>query len=249
MKAISWFSCGAASAVATKLALNKYDAVDIVYCEVKEEHPDNLRFLEDCQRWFNHPITIIGNDKYNRSIYEVFDRRRYLSGVNGAPCTGLLKKQMREAYPTDADITVIGYTVEESRRVDNFIDANNHIDLDPILCDFGLTKLDVLAMVDRAGIALPVMYGLGFEHNNCIGCVKSESVGYWKLIKQHFPDQFARMVEYEKRFNVRICKANIDGEKDVRIPLTELPNWIPPIDKSGGIQCGVFCELAEQTYK
>jgi len=40
-RVISWFSCGAASAVATKLALKKYSGEEIliVYTEVIEEHP------------------------------------------------------------------------------------------------------------------------------------------------------------------------------------------------------------------
>ena len=45
-RVISWFSCGAASAVATKLAIvESKTPVEVVYCHVKEEHPDNLRFM------------------------------------------------------------------------------------------------------------------------------------------------------------------------------------------------------------
>jgi len=45
-RVISWFSCGAASAVATILAKEKYgDRLEAVYCRVVEEHPDSLRFL------------------------------------------------------------------------------------------------------------------------------------------------------------------------------------------------------------
>ena len=51
IRTVSWFSCGAASAVATKLALSEGE-VTIVYCEVIEEHPDNKRFLADCEKWF-----------------------------------------------------------------------------------------------------------------------------------------------------------------------------------------------------
>ena len=52
---ICWFSCGAASAVATKLAISNNNGkfpLEIVYTEVKEEHPDNQRFLTDCEKWF-----------------------------------------------------------------------------------------------------------------------------------------------------------------------------------------------------
>ena len=44
---IGWFSCGAASAVAVKLT-----RALPVYCDTGAEHPDNIRFLADCERWF-----------------------------------------------------------------------------------------------------------------------------------------------------------------------------------------------------
>lgn len=44
------FSCGAASAVATKLALSEYgDRCVIVNAYIEEEHPDNRRFAADWQ--------------------------------------------------------------------------------------------------------------------------------------------------------------------------------------------------------
>ena len=56
---ISWFSCGAASAVATKLLLSekpeRFD-VRVVYCETGSEHPDNERFLADCENWFGQSV-------------------------------------------------------------------------------------------------------------------------------------------------------------------------------------------------
>jgi 3'-phosphoadenosine 5'-phosphosulfate sulfotransferase (PAPS reductase)/FAD synthetase len=48
---VVWFSCGAASAVAAKLILEEFSStckIHIVNNPVKEEHPDNLRFLLDC---------------------------------------------------------------------------------------------------------------------------------------------------------------------------------------------------------
>ena len=83
-RTISWFSCGAASAVATKLALNEDPDTIVAYCEVKEEHPDNKRFIKSCEKWFGKEILIMGNDKYKRSIDEVFTKRkvpRYLRGT------------------------------------------------------------------------------------------------------------------------------------------------------------------------
>ncbi len=247
-RVVSWYSCGAASAVATKLAIASGVNVTVAYCEVKEEHPDNMRFLKDCEKWFGQKIIILGNDKYKRSIYEVFDKTRYLSGHNGARCTKELKKQMRIDFQKPNDVQVFGYTVEEQRRVDNFIDANNEVELLTPLIDSGLTKSDCLAMIQSAGIELPEMYKLGYKNNNCRGCVKAQSPAYWKKIQIDFPEYFEKMLVQEKRLNVKICKATINGVADVRMQLDDLPIWIKPKDDSPDIQCGIFCELAQQSY-
>lgn len=138
MRTLSWFSCGAASAVATKLALAQ-GPVTIAYCEVAEEHPDNKRFLKDCEQWFGQEIIVLGNDDYNRSIYEVFRKTRYLKGPRGARCTGELKKNVRKAFERPNDRQVFGYTAEETKRLDQFIDANNDVDIWPVLIEQQIT--------------------------------------------------------------------------------------------------------------
>ena len=242
MRTVSWFSCGAASAVATKLALQK-GPLEIVYCHVKEEHPDNMRFKNDCEKWFGQEIKVIENKKYNGSIYEVFEYRRYMVGIAGAPCTRLLEKEMREQYELPNDKQVFGYTVEEQDRVDRFIDANNDVNLWSILIEKGLTKQDCLSILDRAGIELPVMYKLGYQNNNCIGCVKG-GLGYWNKIKNDFPEQFDRMAQMEKKINAKILKLN-----EKRIWLTDLPPNVGDYPSEKSIECGIFCQLAENEIK
>lgn len=90
VRAVSWFSCGAASAVATKLALqsnslkSQVDEIVIAYCEIKQEHPDNMRFLRDCEKWFDQEIVILGNDKYGRDADRVFRETKYLGRTKKA---------------------------------------------------------------------------------------------------------------------------------------------------------------------
>ena len=50
---VCWFSCGAAAAIATKLAIEKYgrDNIRVVNNPIINEHSDNLRFLVDCEKW------------------------------------------------------------------------------------------------------------------------------------------------------------------------------------------------------
>ena len=169
MRLICWFSCGAASAVATKLAITENAGklpVVIARCIVREEHPDNDRFAADCEKWFGMPITNLIHEKYDGSIYRVIQSRKYISGVAGAPCTMLLKKEVRLKFELPTDRHVFGYCAEEQERYDSFLDANN-IDCIAPLIDKGLSHSNALAMIERAGIELPDMYKLGYQHNNC----------------------------------------------------------------------------------
>ena len=243
-RVVCWFSCGAASAVATKLAIAQYPGREIVIarCIVKEEHADNDRFAADCEKWFGIPITNMVNEKYNGSIYEVFEKRGYISGIKGAPCTMLLKKQVRQDFQRPTDTHVFGYCAEEQGRWDSFLDANN-IDAVSPLMERGLEHPDCLSMVQSAGIELPVMYQLGYQHNNCIGCVKASGAGYWNKIKIDFPSEFDRMAKVSRAIG---CKLTRDGE--VRIYLDELRPGTGDYQTEPEIQCGIFCEAAQGEY-
>ena len=98
-KIIAWFSCGATSAVACKIALSLYDDVHIYYIETGSGHPDNTRFLADCEKWYNQSIHIIRSDKYT-CVSDVL-RKGYINGAHGAACTLELKKKVRYKLEKD----------------------------------------------------------------------------------------------------------------------------------------------------
>ena len=241
-RTISWFSCGAASAVATKLAIANSENVVVAYCKVREEHPDNERFLKECQEWFGQEIVVLMNQTYDGSIYNVFEKN-YMRTPSGSPCTRALKKQVRQKFELPTDRQVFGYTIEEEARLDRFIDANNDVDVWPILIERGLTKNDCLAMVNEAGIELPDMYKLGYRNNNCIGCVKG-GMGYWNKIRVDFPDHFKRMADLEKRKGYTVLK-----DKDGPIFLHDLDPSRGDYSAEHDIECGIFCHMAQGEYQ
>ena len=243
---VCWFSCGAASAVATKLAITENAGklpLVVARSWLAEEHPDNERFAQECEAWFGMPITTLKSEKFNGSIYEVFHRERYIVGIKGAPCTRALKRHVREAFQRPDDLHVFGYTAEEQDRYDRFLDANNDLRVWPILIEQGLLKAECLAMVERAGIELPAMYRMGYRNNNCIGCVKG-AAGYWNKIRVDFPLVFQRMAKTERLIGASICKVGT-----VRTYLDELPPGAGDYPNEPEVQCGFTCELAEQTYR
>ena len=243
---VCWYSCGAASAVATKLAIVENAGklpIVVARCIVREEHPDNDRFAADCEEWFGVPITNLINEKYDGSIYNVFKARSYISGVGGAPCTMLLKKDVRIQFQKPTDMHSFGYCAEESKRWDNFLDANNISASSPLM-DRGLQHSDALAIVQKAGIELPEMYKLGYKHNNCIGCVKATGAGYWNKIREDFPEKFDRMKKESRRLKVKLVKIG-----DERVFLDDLPVGAGNYKDEPEIQCGIFCEMANNEIR
>jgi len=250
-RVVSWFSCGIASAVATQLALSRLkpdQALVIANCEIQEENPDNKRFLKECEEWFGQEIIVLGNDTYDRSIYEVFKQTRYLVGPAGARCTGELKKVVRYEFQEPGDLLVFGYTADEQHRAERFMKANFDTPLWPVLIEAGLTHNDCKAIVERAGIELPKMYKLGYKNNNCIGCVKGQA-GYWNKIRVDFPDVFERMARMEEKLGRTVCKKEWveNGERKLkRITLRELPPDLGNYKAEAEVQCGILCEAAAE---
>jgi 3'-phosphoadenosine 5'-phosphosulfate sulfotransferase (PAPS reductase)/FAD synthetase len=242
-RVVVWFSCGAASAVAAKLAIAKYGKVEIVYTQVINEHPDNARFMADCAVWFGQKIRVLRNETYNADIREVFRKRKFLVSTNGAPCTDLLKRQMRVFFEEEDDTQVFGFTVEEKHRADRLIERNPYIQADFLLIENQLTKADCLAMIDRAGIEIPVMYRMGYRNNNCIGCVKG-GAGYWNKIRRDFPKQFAERAEDERMVGHSILKRS-DGTP---VFLDELPTDMGVGVTEPDMECSFFCHMAEQEF-
>lgn len=195
-----WFSAGAASAVAAKLAVRHADLrggdVVVVYTDPGSEHPDNARFIRDCEAWIGRPVVRLRSERY-ADTWQVWRERRYLNGPSGALCTTEMKKRLRFDFQRPDDVQVFGYTVEEQDRAARFRRSNPEVTLWCPLIDATLRKSDCLAIIERAGIELPAMYQLGYRNNNCIGCVKG-GMGYWNKIRRDFPDVFTRMAALER---------------------------------------------------
>lgn len=238
-RTVVWFSAGAASAVAAKLVLAEQvpDTV-VAYIDPGSEHPDNQRFLADCEAWFGASITRLKSEKY-ADTWDVFKRERYLVGPTGAKCTAELKKKVRYAFERPTDIQVFGYTSEERSRAERFVEQNPGVTLRTPLIEHGLSKSDCLAMIDRAGIELPAMYRLGYRNNNCVGCVKG-GAGYWNKIRRDFPDVFDRMAAVERELGRTVVRR--DGEA---VYLDELDPQVGNHQDEPNFECSLMCHLAE----
>lgn len=240
---VVWFSCGAASAVAAYKTIQKYgDICDIriVNNPIAEEHPDNRRFLRDVEEWLQVHIEECRSSKYpNQSCVEVWEKRNFMSGVAGAPCTLELKKKPRQEWEAKNrhDWLVLGFTAEEQHRYDRF-KLTERENILPILIEDRITKSECYQILIEAGIRLPEIYTkLAYPNANCLGCVKASSVTYWNHVREMNPDVFKERAEQSRRIGAKLVRVN--GE---RIYLDELCPYAKgkPM-KDLDFECGIFC--------
>lgn len=222
-------------------------------CDTRpSERSDNYRFSAEVEKWLGVPITYIRNDKYT-TVDDVFDRTGYMSGPKGARCTVELKKKPRFAFQRPDDIHVFGLTADEGKRIKKFTANNPELRLLWILQKHNVTKARALECMECAGIELPLSYRIGFDNNNCPGCVKGTSPWYWDMVRTHDPEVFQRRCEQSRKLGVRLAECTKEalsrlpssvqpfGSKD-RIFLDELPPG--PYTKHGKkerMSCGPDC--------
>jgi hypothetical protein len=216
---IGWWSGGITSAVACRLALEKYSNVRLIYIETGSHHPDTLRFKSDCEKWYDKEIETIQNKKYENHI-DVILSTKYVNGANIAH-------------------QVWGYEFEASEINRAIRTQEQYAYTNPLfpLIENKLSKKECAGILLGANISLPIMYKLGYNNNNCIGCVKG-GAGYWNKIRIDFPEIFKQMAEAEREVNAT-CLKNESGRKILDELGIKEGN---PTDLITG-ECGIFCQV------
>ena len=248
------FSCGVTSAIAGAIALKTNPDAEIVFADTGAEHPDNQRFLKDCEdKLFHKKVTILRHPDY-KDLYDLLEKDNVMSFQRGAPCTTKLKKEVIRDYlgiRLLEEAQVFGYDTGEIPRIQRYRDNNPEVQLVLPLIEHGLSKANCLALLQRFDIQIPEMYRLGYGHSNCIGCVKAANLSYWAAIREDFPEVFDFFAKHERRIGsidpatgnprgATINKRQINGVRTILF-LDELPADIKP--KRGlEITCGYSCD-------
>ena len=230
---VCWLSAGVSSFIAGYLAK---DVDEYIYIDIDNQHPDSMRFIKDCEKSLNKPIKILKSP-----LGSVENAIRAFGFINrpkvGAYCTKALKKRVRKEWEDlhwDYEITYVwGFDLNEKRRAENLIESAPQYNHEFPLIDQMLTKQDAHAILDRLGIKRPVMYDMGYNNNNCIGCVKG-GMGYWNKIRVDFPEVFDRMAKLERE----VGSSCING-----IYLDELEPDRGRMEDEIMQDCGVMCYL------
>ena len=240
-KIFAWWSGGITSAVACRICLDTYQNVELLYIETGSHHPDTMRFKAECEQWYNSPIRTLQNTKFDNH-FDVLLYHSYVNGTAGVKCSKELKKVVREKLERtelfEHQIFGFEFEIKQINRAIRWQEQYAYTLPKFPLIEHKLSKNECAGIVTAANIELPRMYKLGYNNNNCIGCVKG-GAGYWNKIRSDFPQTFNKMVATEREIGAT-CLRDSDGK---RLFLDELSPTAGNATDMVLPECGIFCQV------
>lgn len=235
MKKVCWISAGVSSFLAGYYERETVD--EYIYIDIDDQHKDSMRFIKDCEKLLEKEVKII------KSEYGCVDSCVRMFGgfkhayTGFAPCTNWLKKRVRKDWEDahwDEDITYVwGMDATEQHRAERLVEGMQHFKNIFPLIERNIDKQEAHAICKQLGLKRPAMYDLGYNNNNCIGCVKG-GMGYWNKIRKDFPEVFKQRAELERAVGHSILKD---------VYLDELDPERGRMSEEISTECDIFCML------
>ena len=213
MSVIVTLSGGKASAWCADMALKTFPKKEVIlyFNDTKWEHPDLYRFLHDLESHFNHEITI---DSDGRSPEQLFKDENCLASNRWAFCSRILKAKRLQSFYKDGDVLIFGIGLTETHRADRicsvyqkvYAKTKKRMTIRFPIIETKTTTIDIDSWLCETGIEEPLMYKLGFKHNNCSGgCVRSGKK-QWALLLEKIPEVYRERERVEEEMRQRTGK-------------------------------------------
>lgn len=220
MSVIVALSGGKASAWCANWAFANFakDEIILYFNDTKWEHPDLYRFLNDLSKYFDHSITY---DSDGRNPEQLFFDKKAIANNRMPFCSRILKAERLQKYYNHGDTIIFGIGIEEMHRASRIIQVyksvaeknNKWPKLTFPLIREKTTTEEINQFLIDANIQEPLLYSLGFTHNNCSGgCVRAGKK-QWKLLYEKLPEVYAERERAEKEIR-KFLKKDISIFKD-----------------------------------
>ncbi|MEV0994342.1 LAGLIDADG family homing endonuclease [Nonomuraea sp. NPDC050202] len=147
------------------------DNLVLLFADTLTEDEDLYRFMDDASAHLGVAPTIVQD---GRTPFEVFFDVKWLGNSRLAPCSKHLKqvpcrKWMTEHCDPADTIAYVGFDHAETRRLPGTVNGWSPWRVEFPMCSEPHWDKDRMLDECRAlGIAMPRLYDLGYEHNNCL---------------------------------------------------------------------------------
>lgn len=181
----------------TALAIYLRDRIpnlEYVFCDTGEELPETYEYLAKLEAFLGKKIEKI---KARQSFEDMLKARRgYLPSQQVRWCTELLKIKPFEAFIGDSICyNYIGIRADELHRKGYISTKPNIIAQYPFIED-GVTKEDVLRILEESGLGLPEYYKWR-TRSGCYFCFFQQKIEWLGLLENH-PDLYEKAESFEK---------------------------------------------------
>lgn len=186
-------------------ALRNFDKERVIlyFNDTKWEHPDLYRFLDDLSAHFARPILF---DSDGRDPEQLFYDKHALANDRMPFCSRVLKAERLQKFYKDGDTIIFGIGPDEAHRAVRIAEVYRGKAeksgkwpklLFPLISE-RVTRDQIDEFMVQAGIEQPLLYKLGFSHNNCSGgCVRAGKKQWMKLY-QTLPEVYADRERVER---------------------------------------------------
>ena len=204
----------------TALAIYLRDRIpelEYVFCDTGEELPETYEYLDKLEEFLGKEIKRL---KASKSFYSMLkERGGFLPSAQARWCTQQLKIKPFEEYVGDTTCyNYIGVRADELYRKGYISTKPNIVAKYPFIED-GITKQDVMRILEESGIGLPGYYEWR-SRSGCYFCFFQQRIEWIGLFRRH-PERFQKAMEMEK-------ENPETGERFTWIPNESLEELVSP---------------------
>lgn len=211
----------------TALAIYLRDRIpdlEYVFCDTGEELPETYDYLEKLEVYLGKEINRL---HANQSFEDMLKARGgFLPSGQVRWCTEYLKIKPFEEYIGDSLChNYIGIRSDELHRKGYISSRPNIIPRYPFI-EIGITKEDVIRILDESGLGLPAYYKWR-SRSGCYFCFFQQKNEWLGLLQNH-PELYARAEMYEKENSEtgeRYTWAPRESLKELRSPDRQKAIW------------------------
>ena len=203
-----------------------------------------------------------------RTPWEVFHDERFVGNTMVARCSHILKQRLARSWlsehaPAGQVRLLLGIGWQERHRFEGApargkvpatLGARQHwlpwVCLAPLCAPPYLEGYEIRSQCERAGIAVPRLYDLGFAHNNCMGACVKAGHAQWRAVLKELPEAFAYAEQSEQALRAHLDRdvavlRDRRGGKTRPLPLLEFRERMEdgvPCDRNDRGGCGCFTD-------
>jgi len=176
---------------------NRIPDLEYVFCDTQKELRETYEYLSRLEEFLGKRIVRLSSAEDGGRGFDHFLNlyRGYLPSPRMRWCTKTLKIQPFEKYIGDAKVYMyIGIRADENRE--GYISTKQNITpMYPFKTE-GITKMDVMRILQESGLGLPEYYKWR-TRSGCFFCFFQRKIEWVGLLENH-PDLFQEAINYEK---------------------------------------------------